>query len=90
MAEAIRALKQQPGRNINITGSVTLVRSLLNLSLLDELHLAVHPVVVGQGKRLFDDQHMLHRLRLVESVITRTGALLLHYQPLSASADSPR
>jgi dihydrofolate reductase len=52
-ADIIR-LKQQPGKNINISGSATLVTSLLRQGLLDELDLMVFPVVVGHGKRLFD------------------------------------
>ena len=54
VVEEITKLKQQPGKNIGITGSATLVRSLLRDNLLDELRLLVHPVVVGSGKRLFD------------------------------------
>ena len=55
VAEEITKLKQQPGKNIAITGSGTLVQSLLQDDLLDELGLLVHPVVVGSGKRLFKD-----------------------------------
>jgi dihydrofolate reductase len=50
----ITQLRQQPGKNINISGSATLVTSLLRQGLLDELDLLVFPVVVGHGKRLFD------------------------------------
>src|ERR671920_2583003 len=55
VAEEIAKLKQQPGKNIGITGSATLVQSLLKDDLLDELGLLVHPVVVGSGKRLFEE-----------------------------------
>ena len=48
-------LKQQPGKDIGITGSGELVRTLLRDGLLDELRLLVHPIVVGRGKRLFPD-----------------------------------
>src|SRR6266705_1375320 len=51
--EEVAKLKQQPGKNINMTGSATLVRSLLQATLLDELWLMVFPVVLGSGKRLF-------------------------------------
>ncbi len=47
--EALTALKAGPGKNINIVGSVTLVRSLLRAKVLDELHLLVHPIAVGHG-----------------------------------------
>src|SRR5215218_6964741 len=53
VVEEIAKLKRQPGRDITILGSGTLVRSLLQEDLLDELSLMVHPVVLGSGKRLF-------------------------------------
>jgi dihydrofolate reductase len=55
IAEEITRLKEQPGKDISITGSPTLVRSLLQDDLLDELRLMVHPIVVGSGKRLFEE-----------------------------------
>jgi dihydrofolate reductase len=84
IAEGIAALKQQPGKNIAITGSVTLVDSLLQNDLLDELRLLVHPVVVGSGKRLFKDGGDLKRLQLVESKTFGTGVVSLVYQPTPA------
>ena len=56
MVESIRALKEQPGKDISITGSPTLVRTLLRAGLIDELRLLVHPIVVGHGKRLFETE----------------------------------
>jgi dihydrofolate reductase len=81
LAEELTKLKQQPGKNIGIQGSPTLVQSLLQQDLLDELRLAVHPVVVGKGKRLFKDGSDLKRLKLVDSKTTSTGVLLLTYRP---------
>jgi dihydrofolate reductase len=81
LAQAIGSLKQQPGRNIGVTGSPTLVRSLLAENLLDQLHLQVHPVIVGKGRRLFQEGDDLKRLNLVDSRTTSTGVLLLTYQP---------
>jgi dihydrofolate reductase len=75
-------LKQQSGKNIGVAGSPTLVRSLLQDGLLDELTLMIHPVVVGRGKRLFKDGDALKRFTLVHSKPTRTGVLILTYQPL--------
>jgi dihydrofolate reductase len=77
----ITELKQQPGRNIGITGSPTLVRSLLSDRLLDELHLLVHPVVVGSGKRLFADGMGHVPLELVEVTTFKTGVVSLRYGP---------
>ena len=73
-------LKQQEGKNIGITGSGTLVRTLLRDGLLDELRLLVHPIVAGKGKRLFDDGNQ-YPLQLVESKTFSTGVLYLTYVP---------
>jgi dihydrofolate reductase len=81
LAEEIARLKQQPGQNIGVSGSPTLVRSMLQNDLLDELTLMIHPVVVGSGKRLFTDGGDLKRLKLVDSKITKTGVSILTYQP---------
>jgi dihydrofolate reductase len=80
-AGEITKLKQQPGKHIGITGSATLVQSLLQADLLDELRLLVHPVVVGRGQRLFKDGGDLKRLKLVDSKTFSTGVLSLIYQP---------
>ena len=77
-------LKQQPGQNIGVTGSGTLVRSLLRDGLLDELHLLVHPIVVGSGKRLFDGIDEQVPLKLAESKTFSTGVLALTYVPADA------
>ena len=84
LAEALAGLKRQPGQNIGTAGSPTLVRSLLQRDLVDELTLMVHPVVVGRGKRLFGDGSELKRLALVDSTITSTGVAILTYQPRKA------
>lgn len=81
VAEALTRLKQQPGKQIGITGSATLVRSLLRDRLLDELWLMVHPIVVGGGKRLFPDGCDRAPLKLVSSQTLSTGVLSLMYQP---------
>ncbi len=81
VANAIRELKQQPGKNIGTTGSGTLVRSLLRDKLLDELRLLVHPIVVGGGKRLFPDGIEQMPLKLVDSRTFSTGVLSLVYEP---------
>lgn len=79
--EEINRLKQLPGKNIGVAGSPTLVRSLLQNDLLDELILMVHPVIVGNGKHLFKDGDNLKRLKLVDSKTTRSGVVILTYQP---------
>lgn len=81
LAKEIRKLKKQPGKNIGVSGSPTLVRSLLQEDLLDELKLMVHPVVVGPGKRLFKEESDLKKLQLVDSKVTSKGVVILTYQP---------
>jgi dihydrofolate reductase len=80
-AQEIAKLKQLPGKNIGTAGSPTLVRSLLEQDLLDELILLVHPVVVGSGKRLFEEGGSLKRLNLLSAKTSRTGTMILTYQP---------
>ena len=81
VAEELARRKQQPGKDIAITGSATLVRSLLRDGQLDELRLLVHPIVVGRGKRLFQDMNERVALQLVDSQTFSTGVLYLTYQP---------
>ncbi len=85
VAAELTKLKQQPGKNISITGSGSLVRSLLRDGLLDELHLLVHPIVVGRGKRLFPDGTEQLPLELVAAKTFSTGVLSLTYQPAAKS-----
>ena len=80
LAKEINKLKQQPGKNIGVSGSPTLVRSLLKENLLDEFKLMVHPVLVGKGKRLFTEDVDLKRLQLVDSKVTGTGVVIVTYQ----------
>jgi dihydrofolate reductase len=81
VAGQIGALKERRGANIQVTGSPTLVRSLLRDGLLDELALLVHPLVVGGGKRLFEDLSFGTALALVESRSLGSGVLALTYRP---------
>lgn len=79
LAEELNKLQQQPGKNIAITGSATLVRSLLQEGLLDELMLLICPIVLGAGKRLFEDGGHQVPLKLVESKAFSTGVLSVAY-----------
>ena len=81
VAEEVGKLKRQPGKNIGITGSVTLVQSLLREDLIDELGLMVHPVVVGGGKRLFGEGAGPKGLELLDSKTFGTGVVYLTYGP---------
>src|SRR5215213_7364718 len=81
VAEEIDKLKRQPGKDIGISGSGTLVRSLLQKNLLDELRLMVHPIVVGSGRRLFEEGGDRKELELVDSKTFSTGVVYLTYRP---------
>jgi dihydrofolate reductase len=81
VAEALTRIKREPGRDISITGSPTLVRSLLKDGVLDELRLLVHPIVVGHGKRLFSDTDAPIPLQLVDAKTFSTGVMALTYAP---------
>jgi dihydrofolate reductase len=90
LAGALTALKQQPGKNIQVPGSPTLVRSLLRDGLLDELSLNVCPIVIGSGMRLFDELTGPVRLELVDSTSRRTGVVGVTYRPQEASPTAAR
>jgi dihydrofolate reductase len=75
----IAELKQQQGQNIGITGSGTLVSSLLREGLLDELHLFIFPVVLGSGTRLFAAPGGKLPLKLIDSATFETGVVYLTY-----------
>ena len=81
VAEEIDKLRRQPGKDITVIGSGALVRSLLKDGLLDELRLMVHPVVLGGGKRLFEDGEDRKALELVDSKAFDTGVVVLTYRP---------
>ena len=79
--ETVTALKNEPGGNIALSGSVSVVRQLLAAGLLDELHLLVHPIAVHHGMRLFDEGEATIPLKLVSSQTFETGVLNLVYAP---------
>jgi dihydrofolate reductase len=87
LAAQINKLKQQSGKNISVSGSPTLVRSLIEENLLDELKLMIHPVVVGKGKRLFTEDVDLQRLKLIDSKVTGTGVVIVTYKPAKSGSE---
>jgi len=87
VAEEIAKLKQGEGGDIVISGSGALVRSLLRYGLLDELRLMVHPVVVGSGKRLFEEGSDQISLELADSRTFPAGVVYLTYRPASGRND---
>jgi dihydrofolate reductase len=81
LVEAVTALKNEPGGNIALSGSVSVVRQLLAAGLLDELHLLVHPIAVRKGMRLFDEGESPIPLTLLSATTFTTGVLNLVYAP---------
>jgi dihydrofolate reductase len=80
LATEVSKLKQQPGKDIVIHGSPTLIRSLMPHNLIDEYRLLVYPLVRGQGKRLFDEASRAN-LKLAESETFSKGVVKLVYRP---------
>lgn len=82
LCEAVSALKAEEGGKLHVIGSPGLVQSLMEHGLLDELQLMIDPLVVGGGgKRLFRADAALTPLRLIDSQVTTTGALIVTYAP---------
>jgi dihydrofolate reductase len=81
VAEAVGALKREDGDDLLVLGSTELVKTLIEHDLVDEFRLMIDPLVVGGGKRIFRDDGALRPLRLVDSQVTNTGAILATYAP---------
>jgi dihydrofolate reductase len=79
VAERVAELKAGPGGGILVVGSITLTRALLRAGLVDELNLLVHPIVVGRGQRLFEDEGPRVELELVECTTLKTGVTVQRY-----------
>jgi dihydrofolate reductase len=78
--EAVRSLKEQPGKDLLVIGSGEFAQTLIESDLVDEYRLMIHPIVVGGGKRLFRDGNPLNRLTLVDSKTSGTGVVILTYR----------
>lgn len=76
---AVAELKRST--DLLIMGSGQLIRSLLPHELIDEYLLMIHPLVLGSGQRLFDNDNQVAKLRLTDSIPTTTGVILATYQP---------
>jgi dihydrofolate reductase len=81
IASAITALKGQPGHDLQIIGSGNLIQTLQAALLIDEYNVWVYPVVLGRGKRLFENGAKPGALRLVASKVSTTGVVMSTYAP---------
>jgi dihydrofolate reductase len=77
--EEIRRLKQQPGKDIYAVGGATLISSLLNQGMIDEIQLLVNPIILGGGKALFKDVKDRQALKLVRTKPLKSGKVSLIY-----------
>ena len=82
-AEAVARLKEGPGKDMVVLGSGVLVESLMRNDLVDEYMLLIHPLVLGSGRRLFNDGHGTS-LRLVASKTTTKGVVIATYRPAAS------
>jgi dihydrofolate reductase len=78
-AEAAAGLKQESGGDLLVIGSSALVRTLIEYDLVDEYRVMIDPLVLGGGKRIFPDGGVGRSLRLVDSQVTTTGAIVATY-----------
>jgi dihydrofolate reductase len=79
VVEEINKLKQQPGKDLVVFGSPGLAKSLMNLGLIDEYRLTLHPVILGEGISLFDGNTQRSNLTLLASKTLESGVVTLHY-----------
>lgn len=77
--EAVRGMKARPGKDIVVTGSITLCHTLIQAGLVDQYRLFVYPVVQGRGRRLFPDGFEVPQLKLVDAKAFRCGITYSRY-----------
>jgi dihydrofolate reductase len=82
-AEAVARLKQEPGKDMVVLGSGVLVESLMRKNLVDEFVLLIHPLVLGSGRRMFNEG-CAAPLRLIDSKTTTKGVVIATYQPAAS------
>ncbi len=78
--EEVEKIKQQPGKNIWLYGGGKIITTFINLDLVDIYKLAIHPVILGTGKPLFEKIEKMHRLKLNDSKGSPSGVILLTYE----------
>jgi len=80
LKDEVLKLKQEEGKNI-LTGGVNLPSQLAALDLIDEYHIIIHPIIVGEGRRLFDGINLQEKLqlKLAEHTAFKSGAVVLRY-----------
>lgn len=84
LLDEVRRLKDRPGGNLGVTGSITICHELISAGVVDEYRLLVYPVVVGQGRRLFEPTQAptTSNLKLIDTKHFHSGVVLLTYEPV--------
>jgi dihydrofolate reductase len=77
--EEIKNLKKIPGKDMVIFGSLSIVKMLTNLGLIDEFQFVIHPVVLGNGKTLYEGLDKFIKLKLIKTKMLFSGAVILYY-----------
>src|SRR5664280_2246403 len=90
VVNTVGALKEEPGQDIVVTGSITLCHALIEAGLVDQYRLFVYPVVQGRGRRLFPDGFEVPRLKLLDAKAFRCGITYLSYAPTDPPLGSSR
>ena len=90
VVNTVGALKEEPGQDIVVTGSITLCHALIEAGLVDQYRLFVYPVVQGRGRRLFPDGFEVPRLQLLDAKAFRCGITYLSYAPTDPPLGSSR
>jgi dihydrofolate reductase len=88
VVEEISKLKQEPGQDILLAGSGVLLHTLMENDLVDEYRLMLHPIVLGSGKRLFQNENQTKTLKLVETKPFSSGIVVLTYQPAAKPGET--
>lgn len=82
----IKQLKQQPGKDLLIYGGAGIVASFIKENLIDEYHLFVNPVAIGKGKTIFNELENGLKLKLVNTITSSVGIVVLCYEPEKAAS----
>ena len=77
---AVAKLKREPGKDLVVVGSGTLVAALLRAALIDEYYIRVRPIILGAGRQLFVDPEARHPLKLLSTKTFKSGVVGLHYE----------
>jgi len=81
LVEKVSALREQPGGDIYVYGSLSVVRALLADGLVDELVLMIEPITLGGGKTLFPGDGQARKFDLISAQTAKTGVQVCHYRP---------